>query len=140
MYNILTNIFIILFITNFCNGQITSKISFGIDELIINESDQYKGKKICLFTNSGAINKDGFTSVEVLHKRKEFDLVLVFNLDIKDRNKDNVIQKLDTNNDFKEIYTFNLSNKDLIDNIKDIDIVFIDFQDLGLRSTAYTVS
>tara|TARA_B100001750_G_scaffold248378_1_gene278886 strand:+ start:1378 stop:4044 length:2667 start_codon:yes stop_codon:yes gene_type:complete len=140
MYNIFTNIFIILFITNFCNGQITSKISFGIDELIINESDQYKGKKICLFTNSGAINKDGFTSVEILHKRKEFDLELVFNLDIKERNKDNVIQKLDTNNDFKEIYTFNLSNKDLIDNIKDIDIVFIDFQDLGLRSTAYTVS
>ena len=82
MYNIFTNIFIILFITNFCNGQITSKISFGIDELIINESDQYKGKKICLFTNSGAINKDGFTSVEILHKRKEFDLELVFNLSL----------------------------------------------------------
>ena len=138
MKNILTRVSIILSITNFCNGQITPNISFGIDELLYNPYE-YNGKSICLITNSGAINKEGLTSVEVLHHR-DFDLQLVIHLDNKDHIDANKVQKLDADYDAEEIYTFNLSNEEIADKIKDIDFVFIDFQDLGLRSTVYTLS
>ena len=125
MKNILTRVSIILSITNFCNGQITPNLSFGIDELL-NNPYEYNGKSICLITNSGAINKDGLTSVEVLH-HKDFDLQLVIHLDNKDHIDANKVQKLDADYDVEEIYAFNLSNKEIVDKIKDIDFVFIDF-------------
>ena len=138
MKNIITNYFIILSVITFCNGQNTSNISLGIDEFLLKKSsNDYIGKRLCLFTNSGAVNKDRFTSVEIL--KNKFDLKLVINLDenaLKDLNN---IQESDKK-DFEEVYTFNLSNQKLIDKIKNIDVVFIDIQYLGLRSTPFTVS
>ena len=128
MKNIFIRYLILFTISNFCYGQIASNLSFGIDELL-NNPDEYYGKSICLFTNSGAITNDGLSSVEALDA--EFDLELVFHLDSE--------KQLDTSNDIEEVYTLDLSNNELLDNFKNIDLVFIDIQNLGLRSTIYTV-
>ena len=77
MHNILTIIFLFLSITNFCSGQIESNISLGIDEFLLKKTNDLYEKNICLVTNSGAINKDGLTSVEILNE--EFDIQIVFN-------------------------------------------------------------
>ena len=124
----LTKCLIVFFISNFCNGQITANLSFGIDELL-NNSHEYNGKSICLFTNSGAIDKNALNSVEILQEK--FDLQIVVHLDKKD--------SANINFDKEELYFYNLTNEDLLEIIKDIDVVFIDFQDLGLRSTSYTI-
>ncbi|MDP6877683.1 MAG: DUF1343 domain-containing protein, partial [Candidatus Marinimicrobia bacterium] len=124
----LTKCLIVFFISNFCNGQITANLSFGIDELL-NNSHEYNGKSICLFTNSGAIDKNALNSVEILQEK--FDLQIVVHLDKKD--------SVNINFDKEELYFYNLTNEDLLEIIKDIDVVFIDFQDLGLRSTSYTI-
>ena len=76
-----TKYIIVLLISNFCNGQITANLSYGIDELL-NNSHEYNGKSICLFTNNGAISKNTLTSVEIL--QREIDLQLVVHLDKKD--------------------------------------------------------
>ena len=72
MHNILTIIFLFLSITNYCSGQIESNISLGIDEFLLKKTNDLYEKNICLFTNSGAVNKDGLTSVELLNE--EFDI------------------------------------------------------------------
>ena len=123
-----TKYIIVLLISNFCNGQITANLSYGIDELL-NNSHEYNGKSICLFTNNGAISKNTLTSVEIL--QREFDLQLVVHLDKKN--------SVNINFDKEEIYFFDLTNEELLDRIKSIDVVFIDFQDLGLRSNPYTI-
>ena len=128
MKNIFIRYIILFTISNFCYGQIASNLSFGIDELL-NNPDEYYDKSICLFTNSGAITNDGLSSVEALDA--EFDLELVFHLDSE--------EQLDTSNDIEEVYTLDLSNNELLDNFKNIDLVFIDIQNLGIRSTIYTV-
>ena len=130
MHNILTIIFIFLSIANFCSGQIESNISLGIDEFLLKKTNDLYEKNICLFTNSGAINKDGLTSVELLNE--EFDIQIVFNLDKKELK--------DESQGYEEFYIFDFSIDDLIDEIRNLDVVIIDFQDLGLRSTAYTTS
>ena len=130
MHNILTIIFIFLSIANFCSGQIESNISLGIDEFLLKKTNDLYEKNICLFTNSGAINKDGLTSVELLNE--EFDIQIVFNLDKKELK--------DESQGYEEFYIFDFSIDDLIDKIRNLDVVIIDFQDLGLRSTAYTTS
>ena len=72
MKNIITNYFIILSVITFCYGQNTSNISLGIDEFLLKKSsNDYIGKRLCLFTNSGAVNKDRFTSVEILKNKFE---------------------------------------------------------------------
>ena len=123
-----TKYIIVFFISNYCNGEITSNVSFGIDALL-NNSHKYNGKSICLFTNSGAVNKNTQSSVELLQKK--FDLKIVVNLDKKD--------SANINFDRNEVYFFDLTNEELFNRIRDIDVVFIDFQDLGLRSTSYTI-
>ena len=130
MHNILTIIFLFLSITNFCSGQIESNISLGIDEFLLKKTNDLYEKNICLVTNSGAINKDGLTSVEILNE--EFDIQIVFNLDKKELK--------DKSQGYEEFYIFDFSIDDLIDKIRNLDVVIIDFQDLGLRSTAYTTS
>ena len=130
MHNILTIIFLFLSITNFCSGQIESNISLGIDEFLLKKTNDLYEKNICLVTNSGAINKDGLTSVEILNE--EFDIQIIFNLDKKELK--------DESQGYEEFYIFDFSIDGLIDKIKNIDVVIIDFQDLGLRSTVYTNS
>ena len=130
MHNILTIIFLFLSITNFCSGQIESNISLGIDEFLLKKTNDLYEKNICLVTNSGAINKDGLTSVEILNE--EFDIQIIFNLD--------KIELKDESQGYEEFYIFDFSIDGLLDKIKNIDVVIIDFQDLGLRSTAYTNS
>ena len=130
MHNILTIIFLFLSITNYCSGQIESNISLGIDEFLLKKTNDLYEKNICLFTNSGAVNKDGLTSVELLNE--EFDIQIVFNLDKKELKDESL--------GYEEFYIFDFSIDDLIDKIRNLDVVIIDFQDLGLRSTAYTTS
>ena len=130
MHNILTIIFLFLSITNFCSGQIESNISLGIDEFLLKKTNDLYEKNICLVTNSGAINKDGLTSVEILNE--EFDIQIVFNLDKKELKNES--------QGYEEFYIFDFSIDDLIDKIRNLDVVIIDFQDLGLRSTVYTTS
>ena len=95
-----TKYIIVFLISNFCNGQITANLSFGIDELL-NNPNEYNEKSICLFTNGGAISKNGLTSVEIL--QREFNLQLVVNLD----KKDSASISLDKD----EIYFFYLTNE-----------------------------
>ena len=130
MHNILTIIFLFLSITNFCSGQIESNISLGIDEFLLKKTNDLYEKNICLVTNSGAINKDGLTSVEILNE--EFDIQIIFNLDKKELK--------DESQGYEEFYIFDFSIDDLINKIRNVDVVIIDFQDLGLRSTVYTTS
>ena len=130
MHNILTIIFLFLSITNFCSGQIESNISLGIDEFLLKKTNDLYEKNICLVTNSGAINKDGLTSVEILNE--EFDIQIIFNLDKKELK--------DKSQGYEEFYIFDFSIDDLINKIRNVDVVIIDFQDLGLRSTVYTTS
>ena len=119
-----TKYIIVFFISNYCNGEITSDLSFGIDALL-NNSHKYNGKSICLFTNSAAVNKNTQSSVVLLQKK--FDLKIVVDLDKKD--------SANINFDRNEVYFFDLTNEELFNRIRDIDVVLIDFQDLGLRST-----
>ena len=108
MHNILTIIFLFLSITNFCSGQIESNISLGIDEFLLKKTNDLYEKNICLVTNSGAINKDGLTSVEILNE--EFDIQIIFNLDKKELK--------DESQGYEEFYIFDFSIDGLIDKIK----------------------
>ena len=114
MHNILTIIFLFLSITNFCSGQIESNISLGIDEFLLKKTNDLYEKNICLVTNSGAINKDGLTSVEILNE--EFDIQIVFNLDKKELK--------DKSQGYEEFYIFDFSIDDLINKIRNLDELY----------------
>ena len=60
MHNILTIIFLLISITNFCSGQIESNISLGIDEFLLKNPESetsYETKDIKIYSEKAMRKK-----------------------------------------------------------------------------------
>lgn len=137
----------LVFILNINNSYSNSKdleydIKLGIDILIEEEIELIKGKNIALFTNQSGVNSKGVPTAEILANESDVNLVKIL---VPEHGYYTTIpagQPVENDSIFNIPVTslygpLKIPNRRVL---KDIDIVVVDIQDIGVRSYTYISS
>lgn len=146
--NILLLSFFINFLFSACSQaaedvpQIPFKVTLGIDKLIQLDYEYIKGKKVGLFTNFSGRTNQGVLTAEVLSKSKSIDLVYIFSPEHGFYGGKYAGESVDNSEVFgkKMISLYGAARRPKLEYLKELDVVLIDIQDIGIRSYTFLSS
>lgn len=117
----------------------TGKTLNGIDVLKASGFAVLKGKKVGLVTNHTGLDRDGNATIDLLHKAPDVKLVALFSPEHGIRGA--VDKELGDSKDEKTgLPIFSLygkNRKPTADQLKDLDVLVYDIQDIGVRFYTY---
>lgn len=116
------------------------KVLTGIDVLIRDGFDVLKGRKIGLITNHTGRTRDGRSTVDVLHKSPNVDLVAIFSPEHGFRGELDVSNIDDTKDRATGLPVFSLygkTRKPTAEMLQGTDTLVYDIQDIGCRFYTY---
>jgi len=118
-----------------------SRILLGIDVLEQSGFRSLAGKRIGLLTHPAGVNRNGISSVEVLRKARNVDLVALFGPEhgIYGNEKANVPvdDKIDSRTGLPVYSLYGKYRKPTAKMLSGLDALLIDLQDVGVRSYTY---
>lgn len=142
-----SKLFILFFlITNFSyscsyakSKDESQKIQLGIDNLIANNFADIKNKKVALFTNFSGRNVDGILTAEILSKQKGFTLKYFFSPEHGFYGESHAGEKVENNEIFgiPIISLYGSLRRPPLNILRELDVVLIDIQDIGIRSYTF---
>lgn len=132
---LIVSIFIILF--NFSSTQ--AKVKLGIDVLQDSNFSQLKGKRIALLANFASRNSAGQLSFSVLRNQKTVKLIKVFTPEhgfYTTVSAGEHVGNMDIDS-IPCISLYGAARKPTANDLKNIDAILIDLQDVGVRSYTF---
>jgi uncharacterized protein YbbC (DUF1343 family) len=116
-------------------------VKLGIDVLEENGFDVLKGKRVGLITNPTGVSRDLKSTIDILHEAPEVQLVALFapehgvrgNFAAGERVQDTV----DPATGVPMYSLYGARRRPTEENMRDIDVLVIDIQDIGCRSYTY---
>lgn len=140
MRKILKYIIILMFFSNFNAFAIKNNaVKLGIDILMDNNFKVIKNKRVALLANFSSRTRYGEQTAEIMAKSKRFKLVKIFTPEHGYYSIIPAGKAVDDNVVFgvKAISLYGANRKPSPDFLKDIDVIVIDIQDVGVRSYTY---
>jgi len=123
--------------------EILPPVMLGIDVL---EADGFKaiaGKKIGLLTHPAGVNRRGESTIDVLRRAPQVKLVALFGpehgLDGTDKAGDNIPDTVDRRTGLPVYSLYGKHSKPTAEQLKGLDALVIDLQDIGTRSYTFNV-
>jgi len=123
--------------------EVLPRVMLGIDVL---EADGFKaiaGKKIGLLTHPAGVNRRGESTVDVLRRAPNAKLVALFGpehgISGTDKAGDNVPDSVDSRTGLPVYSLYGKHNKPTKEQLKGLDALVIDLQDIGTRSYTFNV-
>ena len=138
IYIIIIIIIQIISISLIAKYSFPGQADYGIDILADNNFDLIKGKRVAVLANKSSVNKDGKNIVDIFIDDSDINLVRIFSPEHGFCSGHSAGEKV-ANDKYKNIDIVSLygsKRKPSNDNLKDIDVMVIDMQDVG--STYYT--
>ncbi|MEZ6042187.1 MAG: DUF1343 domain-containing protein [Planctomycetaceae bacterium] len=117
-----------------------SNVLNGIDVLQRDGFQQLSGRKVGLITNQTGINREGMTSVELLHSAENVALVALFSPEHGLQGKLDVSSIADAVDESTGLKVFSLygdSRRPTAQSLQGIDTLVFDIQDIGCRFYTY---
>ncbi len=113
----------------------------GIDVFLKKYVSEYKGKKIALITNPTGMTSDLKSTIDALYELKDPKLIKLFGPEHGLRGNYTAGEHVDDNKDNKTgvpIYSlYGKNRKPSKEMLKDVDVIFYDIQDIGIRPYTY---
>lgn len=140
---ILTNFFLSICISCFliCGIQVEAKFSLGIDYLEETNFSILKGKKVGLLTHPAGLNSKGISTVDVLRRTSQVDLVALFGPEHgiygDEKAAVPVEDKIDQKTGLPVYSLYGKYRKPTANMLAKIDSLVIDLQDVGVRCYTY---
>ncbi len=124
------------------NSKLHSKVKLGVDKLISEKFSQIKNKKVGLFTNFSGRTSQGELTAEILSRQNSFQLKYLFSPEHGFFGESHAGEKIENNEVFgiPVISLYGASRRPDINILKQLDIVLIDIQDIGIRSYTFLSS
>ena len=113
-------------------------IDYGIDVLIENGFNDIIGKRVGILANIASIDKNNNNTIDILIDNDKINLIKIFAPEHGIQLKYSAGEKFNnfSYNDYKVVSLYGSSRKPSIEDVKDLDVIIIDLQDIG--STYYT--
>ncbi|MCZ6673753.1 MAG: DUF1343 domain-containing protein [Verrucomicrobia bacterium] len=134
---------VVLTVSGLTNNSLSAapKIQMGIDVLQAGNYSILKGKRVGLLTHQAGVNRDGISSIDLLHRSTTVDLRALYG---PEHGIDGVAvadQKVSSGTHKRTgLPVFSLYGayrKPVPSMLKNIDVMVIDLQDVGVRSYTY---
>lgn len=122
------------------NNTPVSLLKTGADILLEQKSELLKGKKIAVVANHTSLLSNGTHLVDTLLNLKEVSLKTVFSPEHGYKGKASageLIDEVKPQKEFKIVSLYGKKKKPEYDDLKDIDLVIFDIQDIGVRFYTY---
>ncbi len=117
------------------------RVQLGIDVLAASGFEILRGKRVGLLTNPAGVNRDGVSTIDVLRRSPAVNLVALYGPEhgIYGDEKANVPidDRIDPRTGLPVFSLYGQYRKPTPAMLKDIDVMVIDLQDLGVRSYTY---
>ncbi len=142
-------VYIILFIIanlstscSYANPTNPKKVKLGIDVIVENNFADITNKNVGLFTNFSGRTSDGLLTAEILSQQKKFNLKYIFSPEHGFYSGNYAGEKVESYEVFGTpvISLYGSSRRPPIKLLKELDIVLIDIQDIGIRSYTFLSS
>ena len=119
-----------------------AKINLGIDKLISENFSSIKNKKVGLFTNFSGRTSQGELTAEILSKQTLFTLKYLFSPEHGFFGESHAGEKVSNQEVFgiPVISLYGDSRRPNVNLLKQLDVVLIDIQDIGIRSYTFLSS
>ena len=122
----------------------SNPIHLGIDVLESNRFSILQGKRVGLLTHPAGVNRKGESTIDVLNRSRLFKLVALFGPEhgIYGDEKANqpIDNKIDSRTGLPVYSLYGKYRKPQPNMLRDIDVMVIDLQDIGVRSYTYISS
>lgn len=119
-------------------------IHLGVDVLESNQFSILQGKRVGLLTHPAGVNRKGESTIDVLNRSRQFKLVALFGPEhgIYGDEKANqpIDNKIDSRTGIPVYSLYGKYRKPQSSMLRDIDVMVIDLQDIGVRSYTYISS
>ena len=111
----------------------------GIDVLKASGFEPLKGKKVALVTNHTGLDRDGNATIDLLHREAEVKLVALFSPEhgIRGAVDKEVGDSTDDKTGLPIFSLYGKSRKPTAEQLKNVDIIVYDIQDIGVRFYTY---
>ena len=118
------------------------KVALGVDKLIKSDFEAVKGKKVGLFTNFSGRTSAGVLTAEVLAKSKSVNLKYIFTPEHGFYGGSFAGEKIDNSEVFgiEVISLYGATRRPKLEDLRKLDVVLIDIQDIGIRSYTFLSS
>lgn len=117
------------------------KVSLGIDVLEAMNFQPIKGKRVGLLTNPAGVNSFGVSSIEILRRAKNVNLVALFGPEHgiygNEKAEVPVLDKIDKKTGLPVFSLYGKYRKPTPQMLSKIDTLIVDLQDVGCRSYTY---
>ncbi len=117
------------------------RVQLGVDQLIKQDFKPLRGKRVGLITNPTGITGDLRSTIDVLHKAKDVDLVALFGPEHGVRGEqyagDQIEDARDAITGLPICSLYGKQRKPSPEILEDIDVLVFDIQDIGSRSYTY---
>ncbi|WOO42437.1 DUF1343 domain-containing protein [Rubellicoccus peritrichatus] len=117
------------------------KVMLGIDVLEEMDFKPLKGRKVGLLTHPAGVNRYGKSTIDILNEAPGVDLVALYGpehgIDGKAKANEYVSSYTDPRTGLPVYSLYNENRKPKPEMLKDINVMVIDLQDLGVRSYTY---
>ncbi|MFC0538515.1 DUF1343 domain-containing protein [Pelagicoccus mobilis] len=118
-----------------------SKVQLGIDVLEANRFAELRGKKVGLLTHPAGVNRNGVSTIQVLHSARAVNLTTLFGPEhgIYGNEKADVpvLDKVDTRTGLPVYSLYGKYRKPTPEMLRNIDTLVVDLQDIGTRSYTF---
>lgn len=135
--------FVITLISASCFAQTAPKprVMLGIDVLEEMNFKPLQGRKVGLLTHPAGVNRYGKSTIDILNEAPEVNLVALYGpehgIDGKAKANEYVASYTDPRTGLPVYSLYNTNRKPKPEMLKDINVMVIDLQDLGVRSYTY---
>lgn len=121
--------------------RVVRSVFLGIDNLTQRNFDLLEGKRVGLLTHPAGVNRQGESTIEVLHRASNVDLVALFGPEhgVYGNEKANVpvLDRIDSKTGLPVYSLYGKYRKPTPQMLSKIDTLVVDLQDLGVRSYTY---
>jgi uncharacterized protein YbbC (DUF1343 family)/CubicO group peptidase (beta-lactamase class C family) len=122
-------------------AQRSGDVKLGIDVLVHDDFKVLDGKRVGLITNQTGVDSDHVTTIERLHKAKNVKLVALFSPEhgIEGKlDRDGIADSVDKKTGVPVYSLYKTKDrKPSEDQLKDVDVLVFDIQDIGARFYTY---
>ena len=125
-----------------CNAQVKkTKIKTGVEVLTDRNFDVLKGRKVGLITNASGVNSDLVSTIDILYRAPEVELVALYSPEHGVRGEIAAGEKVATYvDDATGVTVFSLygkTRKPTPEMLENVDVLVYDIQDVGARSYTF---
>jgi uncharacterized protein YbbC (DUF1343 family) len=121
--------------------NIENNFMLGVDNFVINYTNMVTGKRVGLLTNPSGVNSKLQATSDIFFKNDQINLKALFGPEHGIRGAiyagEKITTSIDENNGLPVYSLYGKTRKPSLEMLKDLDVIIVDIQDIGLRAYTY---